>query len=170
MKMKKVDMCGDAGPLFFQYWYFIFFIQKRVSTYHCPQCFSSVQSLSHVWLCNPIDCSTPGLPVHHQLPQLTQTHVHCTGDAIQPSHLLSSPSPLGFNLSQHQGLFQWVSSSYQVAKDWSFSFSISPSNEHSGLICFRIDWFHLVLVQWTLRVLSNPTVQNHKFFCSQLSL
>ena len=66
-------------------------------------------------LCDPMDCSTPGLPVHHQLPELTQTHVHRVGDAIQPSHPLSSPSP-SFNLAQHQGLFQGVSSSYQVAK------------------------------------------------------
>ena len=63
-----------------------------------------------------MDCSTPGLPVHHQLPELAQTHVHRVGDAIQPSHPLSSPSPPAFNLSQHQGLLQWVSSSHQVAK------------------------------------------------------
>ena len=67
-------------------------------------------------LSDPMDCSTPGLPVHHQLPEFTQTHVHWVGDAIQPSHPLSSPSPPAFNLSQHQGLFQWVSSSHQVAK------------------------------------------------------
>ena len=67
-------------------------------------------------LCDPMDCSTPGFPVHHQLPELTQTHVHCVGDATQPSHPLSSPSPPAFNLSQHQGLFQGVSSSHQVAK------------------------------------------------------
>ena len=66
--------------------------------------------------CNHMDCSTPGLPVHHQLPEFTQTHVHWVGDAIQPSHPLSSPSPPAFNLSQHQGLFKWVSSSHQVAK------------------------------------------------------
>ena len=63
-----------------------------------------------------MDCSMPGLPVHHQLPEFTQTHVHWVGDAIQPSHPLSSPSPPAFNLSQHQGLFQWVSSSHQVVK------------------------------------------------------
>ena len=80
----------------------------------------------------------PGFPVHHQLPEITQTHVHRVSDAIQPSHPLSSPSPPTFNLSQHQGLFKWVSSSRQVAKYWSFSFSISPSNEYSGLISFRI--------------------------------
>ena len=78
--------------------------------------FSSVQSLSRVWLCDPMNCSTPGLPVHHQLLESTQTHVHWVGDAIQPSHPLSSPSPPALNLSQHQGLFKWVSPSHQVAK------------------------------------------------------
>ena len=67
-------------------------------------------------LCDPMDCSTPGSPVHHQPLELTQTHVHKVGGAIQPSHPLSSPSPLAFNLSQHQGLFERVSSSHQVAK------------------------------------------------------
>ena len=77
---------------------------------------SSVQSLSRVELCHPTDCSTPGLPVHHQLLELVQTHVHAVSDAIQPSHPLSSPSPPALNFSQHQGLFQWISSSHQVAK------------------------------------------------------
>ena len=77
---------------------------------------SSVQSLSHVRLCNPMDCSTPGFLVHHQILEFTQTHDHWIGDVIQPSHPLSSPSPTAFNLSQHQGLFKWVSSSHQVAK------------------------------------------------------
>ena len=77
---------------------------------------SSVQSLSRVWLCDPINCSTSGLPVHHQLLEFTQIHVHWVGDIIQPSHPLSSPSPPTFNLSQHQGLFQWVSTLHQVAK------------------------------------------------------
>ena len=77
--------------------------------------FSSVAQLCPI-LCNPMDCSTPGLPVHHQLPEFTQTHVHQVSDAIQLFHPLSSPSPPTFNLSQHQGLFQWVSSSHQVAK------------------------------------------------------
>ena len=76
--------------------------------------FSSVTQ-SGLTLCDPMDSSMPGLPVHHQLPEFTQTHVHWVGDAIQPSHPLSSPSP-AFNLSQHQGLFIWVSSSHQVAK------------------------------------------------------
>ena len=67
-------------------------------------------------LCDPVECSMPGLPVHHQLLELTQTHVHLVSDAIQPFHPLPSPSPPAFNLSQHQGLFKWVSSSHQVAK------------------------------------------------------
>ena len=77
--------------------------------------FSSVAQ-SCPTLCNPMDYSMPGLPVHHQLPEFTQTHVHWVGDAIQSSHPSSSPSPTAINLSQHQGLFKWVSSSYQVAK------------------------------------------------------
>ena len=80
----------------------------------CVQ-FSSVAQLG-LTICDPMDCSTPGFTVHHQFPELAQTHVHRVGDAIQPSHPLSSPSPPAFNLSQHQGLFQWVSSSHQVAK------------------------------------------------------
>ena len=78
--------------------------------------FSSVQSLSHVWLCDPMNHSTPGLPVHHQLPEFTQIHVHWVTDAIQPSHPLSSSSPPAPNPSQHQGLFQWVNSLHEVAK------------------------------------------------------
>ena len=78
--------------------------------------FSSVQSLSHIQLCDPMDCSTSGFPVHHQLPELTQTHVHWASDAIQPSHPLLSPSPPAFNYSQHQGLFKLVSSSHRVAR------------------------------------------------------
>ena len=77
--------------------------------------FSSVAQLCQAF-CDPMDCSTPGLPVHHQFPELAQTHVHWVSDAIQPSHPLSPPSPPAFNLSQHQGLFQWVSSLHQVAK------------------------------------------------------
>ena len=77
---------------------------------------SSVQLLSRVRLCDTMNHSTPGLPVHHQLPESTQTHVHRVSDAIQPSHPLSFPSPPAFNLSQHQGIFQWVSFPHQVAK------------------------------------------------------
>ena len=97
-----------------------------------------------------MDCSTPGLPVHHQHPEFIQTHVHWVSDAIQPSHLLSSPSPPAFNLSQHQGLFKWVSSLLQVTKVLEFKLNISPSNEHPGLIFFRMDWLDLLAVQGTL--------------------
>ena len=94
--------------------------------------------------------STPGLPVHHQLPEFTQTHFLWVGDAIQPSRPLLSPSPPAPNPSQHQSLFQWVNPSHEVAKVLSFSFI--PSKEHPGLI-FRMDWLDLLAVQGTLRSL-----------------
>ena len=122
-----------------------------------------------------MDCSTPGLPVHHQLLEFTQTHVHWVHDAFQPSHALSFPSPPMFNFSQHQGLFKWVSSLNQVTKVLEFSFSISPSNEYSGLISFRMDWFDLLAVQGTLKSLlqhhsSKASILWHSaFFILQLS-
>ena len=122
-------------------------------------------------LCDPIDCSTAGLPVLHRLPEFTQ--VQWISDAIQPSHPLSPSSPPTLNLSQSQGLFQWVSSSHQVATYWSFS--ISPSNEYSGLISLRIEWFDLLAVTGTLKSLlqhhnSKASVLQHSaFFMVQLS-
>ena len=83
---------------------------------HMPSVQFSSVTQSCLTLFDPTDCSTPGFPVHHQLPEFTQTHVHWVCHAIQPSHPLSSPSPPAFNVSQHQGLFQWISSSHQVAK------------------------------------------------------
>ena len=103
-------------------------------------------------LCNSTDFSTPGLPVHCQLLESIQIHVHWVSDAIQPSHPLLSPSP-AFNISQHQRLFQWVGSLHQMAKHWSFSFSLNTSNEYSGLISFRIDRLYLLAVQGTLKSL-----------------
>ena len=102
-------------------------------------------------LCDPMDCSTPGLSVHHQLPEFTQTHVHWVGEAIQPSHHLSSPSLPAFSLSQHF----WNESVLCIRwpKYWSFSLSISPSNEYSGLISFRMDWFDILAVQRILKSL-----------------
>ena len=100
-----------------------------------------------------MDCSTPGLPVHHQLPELTQTHVHWVGDAIQPSHPLSSPSPSAFNLSQHQGLFKWVSSSHQVAKvfgSFSFSFSIGRTDAKAEATVFGHLMWRVVSFEKTL--------------------
>ena len=92
-------------------------------------------------------------PVHHQLPEHAQTHVLWASDAIQPSHLLSSPSPPAFNLSQHQGFSNESVLRIRWPKYWNFSFSISPSNEYSGLISFRVDWFYLLAVQGTLKSL-----------------
>ena len=100
-----------------------------------------------------MNCSMPGFPVHHQHLEFTQTLVHWVGDAIQPSHPLSSPSPPAPNPSQHQGLFQWVNSLHEVAKVLGFSFSISPSNEHPGLVSFKMDWLDLLAVQGTLKSL-----------------
>ena len=117
-------------------------------------------------LCDPIDCSIPGLPVHHQFPEFTQTLVHCVCDALQPSHSLSSPSPPAFSLSQHQGGNSFSHESVlhiRWPKYWSFSFSISPSNEYSGLISFRIDWFDFLAVQGLSRVFSNTSVQYIKY-------
>ena len=96
--------------------------------------------------------SMPGLPVHHQLPESTQTSIHRVGDAIQPSHPLSSPSP-ALNLSQHQRLSNESALCIRWPKYWSCSFSISPSNEYSGLISFRMDWLYPLAVQGTLKSL-----------------
>ena len=97
--------------------------------------------------------STPGLPVHHHLLEVTQTHVHWVGDAIQPSHPLSSPSLPTPNPSQHEGLFNESTLHMRWPKYWSFSFNISLSSEHSGLISFRIDWFEFPEVQGILKSL-----------------
>ena len=108
----------------------------------CIYQFSSVPQ-SCPTLCNPMDCSTQGFPVHHQLLELAQTHVHWVGYAIQPSHPLSSPSPV-FSLSQHQGLFQWVSSSHQLAKVLKFQLQ-----HQSFQWVFRTDFLYDWLV-WSL--------------------
>ena len=92
-------------------------------------------------LCYPMDCSMPGFPVHHQLPELAQTHVHRVGDATQPSHPLSSPSPLAFIFPNNRVFFNEPVLHIRWPKYWRFSFNISPSNEYSGLISFKIDWF-----------------------------
>ena len=120
-------------------------------------------------------CSMPGLPVHHQLLEFAQTHVHGVSDAIQPSHPLSSPSP-AFNLSPSSRVFSNESVlRIRWPKYWSFSFSISPSNEYSGLISFRNDWLDLLAVQGTLQSLlqhhsSKASIVRHSaFFIVQLS-
>ena len=137
--------------------------------------FYSVQSLSHVQLfVTPWTVAGQDSVVYHQLSEFTQTHPHCLGDAIQPSHPLVSPSPHAFNLSQYQCLFQRVLR-IKWPKYWSFSFNNSLSNEHSGLISFRMDWLDLLAVQGTLKSL----LQHHSskasifwysaFFTVQLS-
>ena len=119
--------------------------------------------------------STPGLPVHQQLLEFTQTHVHRVGDVIQPSHPLSPPLPPASNPSQDQSLFQWVNPSHEVAKYWSFSLSIIPSKEIPGLISFRMDWLDLLAVQGTLKSLLQhhslkaSILQRSAFFTVQLS-
>ena len=144
-----------------------------------PMIFSRQESVSSVaqlclTLCNPMNPSTQGLPVHHQLLEFTQTHVHQVGDTIQPSYPLSSPSPPASNPSQHQSLSNVSTLHMRCPKYWSFSFSISPFNEYPGLI-FRMDWLDLLAVQGTLKSL----LQHHSseasilwcsaFFTVQLS-
>ena len=119
-----------------------------------------------------MDCSMPSLPVHHQLPEPTQTHVHRISDAIQPSHPLLSPSPSTFNLS-HIRIFSSTSGLHiRWPKYWSFSFTIGPYNEYSGLISFRIDLIGLISLQskGLSIVFSNTTVQKHQFLDTQPSL
>ena len=126
-------------------------------------------------LCDPMDCSTPGLPVHQQLPQFTQTHVPWVGDAIQPSHPLSSPSPPAPNPSQHQVFSNESTLRMKWPKYWSFSFNISPPNEHPGLISFRMDWLDLLAIQGTLKSLLQHYISKASillcsaFFIVQLS-
>ena len=126
-------------------------------------------------LCDPMDHSTPGPPVHHQLPEFIQTHVHWLGDAIPPFHPLSSPSPPVFNLSQHHGLFKWVSSSHQVAKVFEFQLQHQSFQWTLRTDLFKMDWLDLLAVQGTLKSL----LQHHSskasilwcsaFFMVQLS-
>ena len=133
--------------------FFIVWAYLHVTVLSSVQFISLAQSCPT--LCDPMNHSTPGLPVHHQLLESTQTHVHCVGDAIQPSHPLLSPSflPLMFlsiRVFSNESVLhiRWL-------KYWSFSFNISPSNEYSGLISFMMDWFDLFAVQGTLE--SSPT-------------
>ena len=138
----------------------------------CIQFSSVAQSCPTLY--NPTDWSMPGFPVHHQHLEIAQTHVNQVSDAIQPSHPLLSSYPV-FNLSQHQGLFHWVSSLHQMATFWSFSFNISPSNVYSGPISFRIHWFDFLAVQGTLKNLlwqntsKAPVFWHSAFFIVQLS-
>ena len=142
---------------FFSRFLFLSSVQFSPVTQSCPT------------LCDLMNRSTSGLPVHHQHPEFTQTHVHRVSDAIQPSHPLSSPSPPAPNPSQHQSLFQWVTLLMRWPKYWSFSFSISPFKEHPGLISFRMDWLDRLAVHRTLKSLlqhhsSKASILRHSAF------
>ena len=136
--------------------------------------FSSVTQLCPT-LCDPMNHSTLGLPVHHQLPEFIQTRVHRVSDAIQPSHPLSSPSPPAHNPSQHRVFSSESGLHIKWSECWSFSFNISPSNGHPGLISLKMDWLDLLANQGTLNSLLQyhsskaPVLQHSAFFIVQLS-
>ena len=156
-------------------------LEKEVATHsstlawRIPWLEDSGRLQSCLTLCDPMNHRTPGLPVHHQLPEFTQTHAHRVGDAIQQFHPLSSPSPAALNPSQHQGLFQWVNSSHEIDKVLEFQLQHQSFQWIPGLISFRIDWLDLLAIQGTLKSL----LQNHSskasilqcsaFFIVQLS-
>ena len=125
--------------------------RKVLSLFSLITQFSSVTQLCPT-LCDPMNHSTPGLNVHHQLPEPTQTHACWVGEAIQPSHPLSFPSP-ALNLSRIRVFSSESALRIRWPKYWSFSLSVSPSNEHPGLISFRMDWLDLLAVQGTLKSL-----------------
>ena len=153
-KRRWVDVCGDS------------FQSPSVQ-------FSCCSVMSWLFVTPRTACSTSGFPVHHQLPELAQTHVHRVGDAIQPSYPLLSPFSPAFSLSQHQDLFHESVLCIRWPKYWTFS--ISPSIEYSGLISFRADWLDLLAVQGTLKSLlqyhcSKASILWHSvFFMVQLS-
>ena len=136
--------------------------------------FSSVAQSCQT-LCDPMNCSTPGLPVHHHLPEFTQTHIHRVGDTIQPPHPLSSPFLLPLIPPSIRVFSNESALPMRWPKYWSFSFSISPSKEHPGLISFRMDWLDLLAVQGTLKSLLQHhsskalILQRSAFFTVQLS-
>ena len=110
------SLCGGQVTCAFRHAFCVNLLPSPSTRCSCSSVESSSVAQSCPTLCDPMNCSTPSLPVHHQLPEFTQTHVHQVGDAIQLSHPLSSPSPPALNPSQHQSLFQWVNSSHEVAK------------------------------------------------------
>ena len=145
--------------------------EHSYSSFKTQPCCCSVTNC--LWLWDPMNCSMPGFPVLQYLLEFAQTHVHWISDAIQPSHPLLSPSPPAFNASQHQGFPSESALHIKWPKNWSFSSIISPSNEYSGLISFRMDWFDLFAVQGTLKSLlqhHNSSILWHSaFFMVQLT-
>ena len=138
--------------------------------------FVASQSLRCVLLCDPMDCSTPGFPVLHYLPEFAQTNIYWVSDVIKPSHPLTPPSLLALNLSNIRVFSKWSILCIRWPKYQSFSFSISTSNEYSGLISLRIDWFDLLAVQGTLKNLLQHSsskasiLQCSAFFMVQLTI
>ena len=152
------DKSQDRALVSFEVLIFCHLLQFSSVTQSCPT------------PCDAMNCSTSGLPVHHQLPEFTQTHVHWVGDAIQTSHPLLSSYPLPSVPSSIRVFSNESALCIRWPKYWSFSFNISPSHEHPGLISFRMYWLDLLAVQGTPRVFSNTTVQKHQFSCTQPSL
>ena len=146
---------------------FVPFYGCSIPLYVCHSVSSVAQSCPT--LSDPMNCSTPGFPVHHQLPELAQIYVHRVSDAIQQFHPLSSLSPPPLIFPSITVFSNETVLHIRWPEYWSFSFSITPSNEYWGPISFGIDWFDLLAVQGTLKSLSNTTVQ-HQFFGTQLSL
>ena len=164
--MNFIDLFKEQTFCFTNFLYVILFfisVQFSSAAQSCP---------TH---CDPMNCRTPGLPVHHQLPEFTQTHVHWVSDAIQPPHPLLSPSPPAPNPSQHQSLSNESTLLMRWPKYWSFSFSIIPCKEIPGLISYRMDWLDIFAVQGTLKSLlqhhsSKASILQHSaFFTVQLS-
>ena len=180
MSYMTVYFIACLFPIFWVYWWLRYIqgfsggLDSKVISLQCWTEFSWVAQ-SCPTLCNPMDYSTPGLPVHHQLLELTQTHVHWIGDTIQPSHPLSSPSPSAFNLSQYKDLFQWDSSSHQVAKVLEFQLQplVLPMNiqDWSPLGWVGSGWTGWISLQSNgLSSLLQHLLQKHQLFSTQLSL
>ena len=181
-RLEPLSVTGPQGHLGFQYYQIICSStvkdgSRDAYTVHGIIFKSSIQ-FSHSVLSDslwPMDCSTPGLPVHHQLLEFTQTHVHWVCDAIQPSHPLLSPFAPALNLSQHQDLFKGVNSLHQVAKVLEFQLQHQSFQWTPGLTSFRMDWLDLPAVQRTLRSLLQhhsseaSILQCSAFFTIQLS-
>ena len=165
--IRSVDWCFSVYLAYF--WpIFVNIFLSAVFTLSFWGFSQSVQSLSRVLtLCDPKDCGIPGFPVH-QLLELAQTHDHQVSDAIQPFRPLSSPSPPAFNFPSIRVFSNESVLRIRWPKYWSFS--ISPSNDYSGLISCRIDWFDLLAVQETLKSLFQHQFKKHQFFAAQLSL
>ena len=148
-----------------QFWYSAFFIVELPHPYICSDQFSSF-SQSYPTLCDHMDHRSPSLPVHHQLPESTQTHAHWVCYAIQPFHPLSSPCPPSLNLSQHQGLFPWVSSSHQLGKVLEFQLQQQFFKWTSRTDLLKMEWLHFLKSKGFSRVFSKITVQKHHLFFS----